>query len=155
MQAEKNIENTIENSIKTWDAVVVGGGPAGATAANELAGRGLSVVLLERGGRIKPCGGAIPPIAIEEFDIPDNLIVARVKSARVISPSRRRVDMPIDGGFVGMVDREDFDEWLRQRAAGAGARRETGSFVRLDRDADGTAVVAFRRGQAQNRPKEV
>jgi len=144
MQAEKNIEN----SIKTWDAVVVGGGPAGATAANELAGRGLSVVLLERGGRIKPCGGAIPPIAIEEFDIPDSLIVARVKSARVISPSRRRVDMPIDGGFVGMVDREDFDEWLRQRAAGAGARRETGSFVRLDRDADGTAVVEFRRGRS-------
>ena len=25
--------------------------------------------------------------------------------------------MPIKGGFVGMVDREDFDEWLRDRAA--------------------------------------
>ena len=27
------------------------------------------------------------------------------------------VDMPIEGGFVGMVDRDDFDEWLRERAA--------------------------------------
>ena len=25
--------------------------------------------------------------------------------------------MPIEGGFVGMVDREQFDEWLRERAA--------------------------------------
>jgi geranylgeranyl reductase len=29
------------------------------------------------------------------------------------------VDIPIEGGFVGMVDREPFDEWLRERAAQA------------------------------------
>lgn len=140
----------IDNGYETYDAVVVGGGPAGATAATDLAKQGLSVLLLERAARIKPCGGAIPPIAIEEFDIPDSLVVARIKSARVISPSRRHVDMPIDGGFVGMVDREDFDEWLRQRAAAAGAQRETGTFVRIDRDDDGTASVRFRRGRETN-----
>ena len=40
--------------------------------------------------------------------------------------------MPIDGGFVGMVDREEFDEWLRERAAAAGAERRTGTFERID-----------------------
>ena len=40
--------------------------------------------------------------------------------------------MPIDGGFVGMVDRDVFDEWLRQRAAAFGAIRRTGTFRTFD-----------------------
>ena len=55
--------------------------------------------------------------------------------------------MPIDGGFVGMVDREDFDEWLRQRAAETGAERATGTFIRLTRDQDGTALIQYRRNR--------
>jgi geranylgeranyl reductase len=126
-----------------WDAVVVGGGPSGATTAHELARAGRRVLLLDRAGRIKPCGGAIPPVLVQEFAIPDHLIVARIHSARMVSPTAREVDMPIDGGYVGMVDREHFDEWLRERAALAGARRETGNFELLSRDADGTLVVHY------------
>lgn len=127
----------------SFDVVVVGGGPAGAIAAQDLARAGRSVLLLERGGRIKPCGGAIPPALIAEFAIPDALLVARARAARMISPNDRAVEMPIDGGFVGMVDREQFDEWLRCRAEAAGATRRTGTFHTLDRDADGAAVVRF------------
>lgn len=54
--------------------------------------------------------------------------------------------MPIEGGYVGMVDREHYDEWLRQRAAQSGAERVTGKFTGLDRDAEGTAVVCFNSG---------
>jgi len=127
----------------TYDVIVVGGGPAGATAAHDLALRGHSVLLLDRAGRTKPCGGAIPPRLIKDFDIPDSLLVAKARCARMISPSDKRVDIPIEGGFVGMVDRDTFDEWLRERAAKAGAHRRRGRFERITRDDDGMSVVHF------------
>jgi geranylgeranyl reductase len=133
------------NAQEIFDVVVVGGGPCGATAADDLAGRGRKVLLLDRGGRVKPCGGAIPPRLIRDFAIPDHLLKARVSSARMISPKALSVDMPINGGgFVGMVDREDFDEWLRARAAQSGATRQSGQYQKITRDADGVATVHFR-----------
>jgi geranylgeranyl reductase len=138
-------------SLQIHDVIVVGGGPAGATAATDLARSGRSVLLLDRAGRIKPCGGAIPPRLIEEFAIPESLLVARIAAARMLSPSDRRVDMPIKGGFVGMVDREHFDEWLRARAASVGAVRAAGTYLSMRRLDDGLTVVTFRDEEGQSR----
>jgi geranylgeranyl reductase len=135
-----------------YDTVIVGGGPAGATAASSLAKGGRSVLLLDRGGRVKPCGGAIPPRLIQDFAIPDELLAARVTSARMFAPSDRIADMPIENGFVGMVDRQAFDEWLRLRAGADGAERRTGLFEGLSRDADGIVILQCREAGRDGAP---
>jgi geranylgeranyl reductase len=43
-----------------------------------------------------------------------------------------------------MVDREVFDEWLRERAVAAGVKRLDAAFETLTRDTDGTAIVNYR-----------
>jgi len=129
------------------DVVVVGGGPAGATAAAELARSGARVLLLDKEGRIKPCGGAIPARLLADFDIPQHLITARIASADMVAPSGARVGMGVGNGFVGMVDRDVFDRWLRQRAADAGARYVAAAFTGATETPEGGIAVTFARAR--------
>jgi len=126
-----------------YDVVVVGGGPAGATAAEDLARSGVSVALLDRAGRIKPCGGAIPPRLMQDFNIGEEQLLTKVTTARMISPTGRKVDIPIENGYVGMVDRKDFDPFLRERAVKAGAELFEGTFLKITRE-DGHPRIYYR-----------
>ncbi len=132
-----------------YDVIVVGGGPSGATAAHDLALAGHRVMLLDKAGRIKPCGGAVPPRLLKDFEIPESLLVAHAKSARIIAPSNKKVIMPVGDGFVGMVDRDTFDEWLRNRAAEAGAVRVTGKCEEID-DSTDIVTMTFRADRASD-----
>lgn len=130
-------------SVPEYDVVVVGGGPAGATAAYDLTKAGRKVLLIERGFRIKPCGGAIPPRAVEQFNIPSEQIVAKIRSARMISPADQRVDMPVGDTYVAMVDRDKFDPFLRERAVAAGATLQIGAYKSLAYQEDGRVRLRY------------
>ncbi|XP_022972662.1 geranylgeranyl diphosphate reductase, chloroplastic-like [Cucurbita maxima] len=115
---------------------VVGGGPAGGSAAETLAKGGVETFLFERKlDNCKPCGGAIPLCMVGEFDLPLDLIDRRVTKMKMISPSNVAVDIgqtlkPHE--YIGMVRREVLDAYLRNRAAENGANVINGLVMKLE-----------------------
>jgi len=104
-------------------ALVVGGGPAGSTAARFLAKEGIDTILLERNfSFVKPCGGGIPDAAFDELVIPRNIIKKNVKSIKLVSPLNNTVDIRLEGGFIAIVKRGEFDSLLREDAKVKGAQ---------------------------------
>jgi geranylgeranyl diphosphate/geranylgeranyl-bacteriochlorophyllide a reductase len=131
----------------------------GATAANTLAMAGLPVILLERDlSWVKPCGGALPPVAFTEFDLPQSLISRKVHKTVVHSPTKRMTEIEVTGvqessrDYVAMACREDLDPYVRQRAINNGAELIEGQLLDLQVEADG--VVATYRDK-QSKAKKV
>jgi len=56
----------------TFDAVVVGAGPGGCSAASSLGRAGYAVLLIEKSNfpRYKPCGGSISEKALKSLKNP-------------------------------------------------------------------------------------
>ncbi|MEI7556343.1 geranylgeranyl diphosphate reductase [Candidatus Chlorohelix sp.] len=133
--------------------LVVGGGPGGATAARTLAEGGADVLVLERSfSRAKPCGGAIPPLVINEFGIPPEIIDCRMKYTTIYSPTGRETDIavlgskPTDKDFIGMVRREVYDNYLREQAAKAGAEVIEAKLLSIKVTPEGVKAVYEEKG---------
>jgi geranylgeranyl reductase len=137
--------------------LVVGASVGGSTAADTLARAGVPVVMLERDtSYVKPCGGAVPPVAFTEFDLPETLISRKVHHALVHSPSERVVEIEVAGvnhsdqDYIAMCCREEFDRYIRQRAVQRGATLIEGQLVDLAFDREGvTATYRERFGGAR------
>ncbi len=114
---------------------VVGGGPAGSSAAEILAKAGIETYLFERKlDNVKPCGGAIPLCMVDEFELPPEIIDRRVRKMKMISPSNIEVDINLinDGEYIGMCRREVLDGFLRDRAVSLGAKLINGTMHKLE-----------------------
>ena len=119
----------------TFDAVVVGAGPAGSIAALVLARGGARVALVDKAtfARDKACGDlvgprALPLLASLGLTPPSGRVVGEMV---VVGPTGRQVRLPAragrtypDHGLV--VPRVRFDSWLRDAAIAAGAEPVTG-----------------------------
>lgn len=113
--------------------LIVGGGPAGAIAARNLAEGGIDVILLERNLSFeKPCGGGVTISVFEELGIPRALMRKEVENIRIVPPSGEKVDIGLKGDNMAIVKRGDFDRTLRGEAEKKGAGIIEGEFEGIE-----------------------
>jgi geranylgeranyl reductase family protein len=111
-------------SVADFDAVVVGAGPAGSTAARELAAGGARVLIVDRAEfpRYKACGGGIPIRTERMLPFPiDSVVEDSVHLLDVAWRGRMRFLRDSGEPFAHMVMRDRFDALLLEHARRAGA----------------------------------
>lgn len=103
------------------EVVVIGAGPAGSVAADEIAKAGRNVVLVEKAsypGETNVCGGGTPVENADAFEIPSYVRERTISKWVCYFPNETfSFDIP----FVSMR-RCVFDRFLGERAASRGAR---------------------------------
>lgn len=115
--------------------LVVGGGPAGATAARFLAQNGVDVILLERNlSFVKTCGGGVPLSTFDELGIPKTVIKKEVNNVKIVSPIGECLDIELRGGSLAIVERGVFDNVLRKQAEEHGVKVLEGEFLGIAND---------------------
>lgn len=120
-------------SPRLHDVVVVGAGPAGATAAARLAEAGVDVALIERSTvpRDKPCGGGLSPKAYRLLEVNvESLVLARSRAVKLSAPHAGTATLESRGHSIWMVQRAAFDQRLVEHAVERGANLLVGTTVR-------------------------
>ncbi|MFY1576623.1 geranylgeranyl reductase family protein [Verrucosispora sp. WMMD703] len=127
--------------MSVWELVVIGGGPAGLSAAAVAARRGVRTLVVERAAhpRYKTCGGGLIGTSLAavagRIEVPAHDTVDRVTfTLDGRSDFTRRHGA---GPLVSMVRREEFDDRLRAAAVAAGAEvRERATVRSVEQDPD-------------------
>ncbi len=136
-------------STRIVPVIVVGAGPAGATAARRLALAGHEVQVLDRAAfpRNKPCGGGISLRVLQRFPYLECELPAiathRIGRLHLEGPDGESALVASDGPAALMVRRLEFDNLLVSLAVRAGAQLTTGvEIVQARQEPDYIELVA-------------
>ncbi len=123
-----------------YEVLIVGAGPAGSFAAEELARNGVSVALFDGrpAGDPKPCGGGVTAKALKAWPHLLDAVGHTVNELEMYAPSGRCIQLKLEEPFA-IYSRRAFDAHLRERAEAAGAAliKEKVSGSRTVRDEHG------------------
>lgn len=132
-------------SIQKFDAIIVGGGPAGSTMAWRLARGGRKAIVLDRAKfpRVKICAGWITPGALRLLELkPSDYphTIQSFKSGEVVVGQKYYETHYHNTASYGII-RKEFDHFLLQRAAAAGASvRDNSQLKRFERHSEHVEV---------------
>jgi len=146
------VHNSVHSAgtvVTTTPILVVGAGPAGATAARTLAAAGLPVCLLDRSSfpRNKPCGGGISTRVLTRFPYLQpalrRITTHTVARLHLEGPDGHSTVIESDGPAALMVRRVEYDALLVSLAVEAGATLVPGvDVVQARQDAERVELVA-------------
>jgi geranylgeranyl reductase family protein len=130
-----------------YDVIIVGGGPAGSTAAKILSENGIKTLLIDKDKfpRDKPCGGGISLRVLDRFDYIKNtdLLESYSYGGIAYSPSfKYKLELIDNKPIVGMVLRKKFDHGLLKIAKDCGTDVIEGKKV-MDVKIQGDVVKIF------------
>ncbi len=130
---------------------VIGGGPAGAMAAAEMASAGLRVTLFdEKLAWEKPCGGGVTFKAYHEYPflVDNNVSKRTVRQTWIDAPDTTGARLDLDRPIL-IYARRDLNQLLLDRAVRCGAGIEQARVLDIERDAGGRWSIRTRTGAAQ------
>ncbi len=101
-----------------YDVIIVGGGPAGGTAAYFLGQSGRRVLVLEKETlpRYKACGGGLSAHVLEQFPFSFEAVIESKVKAISYALGAQTITIPLPDQSIRMVMRDDFDEYLLKHA---------------------------------------
>ncbi len=111
-------------SMKKYDVIIIGAGPAGSYAAYMLAKSKIKVLVIDKYSfpRYKPCAGGLTAKAFNSFDFPISKEV-KYSTNTVVTSYKNQIFHNISGNkiLVKMVERKEFDDFLIKKAIDSGA----------------------------------
>jgi len=112
---------------ESFDAIIIGAGPAGCSAALHCSKLGLKTLLLEEHsiiGEPVHCGECISEIAVKRLglELPKEVISTEVKGIKVIFPNGKESFIQ-EKGFV--LEKEKFEQFLAKEAEKNGTKVKT------------------------------
>ena len=139
----RSFQNQNKAMSKLYDVIIIGCGPAGATAALLLAAKGMDVAVLDKKSfpRFKLCAGMLTQKTLDQcslfypelvHELKKRDIIRHVSSQYAISTGKKRLYTGSSKYSYVLVDRESYDQLWHEKVRETGASVYREQIVRVD-----------------------